>query len=471
MLKLSIDALMKRFEDYAQGQVFEYYDTLTVDEQNKLRLQAESIDLEALNKWLQQLVVVPEENLLDLKTVGAASYIALPKAKEKDPKWQAAFKAGEAVLREGMVAVMTVAGGQGTRLGFKIPKGQLPLTPVREKCLFQIFAEKILAAQRRYGVHIPWYIMTSVNNHAETLEFLKGHRFFGLEHVTLMMQDRLPCVDKVGKILMENAGSIAMSPNGHGGVFRALCKAGVFEKEEGKNIQMISYHQVDNPLARIIDPYFIGFHILNQSEMSSKMVEKKEPDEKVGIFCEKNGKLAVIEYSDLPKELAHRREQNGQLSFRAGNIALHLINKTFVQKMGAQDSLLPLHKAHKRIKTLNAKDEEDVPNGYKFELFVFDALSFAKNALLVETGREEEFSPIKNSVGENSLQTCQRSLIELYARWLESVGVHVPRGELGEVLINLEISPLFAEDENSFKEKWLSLTEKPKIVNDKFYLD
>jgi len=470
MLKLSLNKLIKRFESHHQEHVFEYYDTLDVDGQNQLRAQAEMINLPEFDQWVRRLVVEPSSDNFNLASIKAPPYIEFLADREANFLWQDALKVGEEAIKKGLVAVVTVAGGQGTRLGFKGPKGGLQITPVRHKYLFQIFAEKILAAQHRYSAYIPWYIMTSSNNHEETLNFLERHRFFGLEKVELMTQDVFPCVDKRGKILMESPSSIAMSPSGHGGVFKALKKNGVFEKNEGKNIQLVSYHQVDNPLARVIDPYFIGFHILKHSEMSSKIVVKEATDEKVGVFCEVDGRLSVVEYSDLPEKLASEREQSGRLKFYAGNIALHLIDRTFIEKINAESDLLPLHRAYKKIKTMSSDDMEDVPNGYKFELFVFDALPFAKNALLFEVARKDEFSPIKNAVGDSSPQTCQKDMIELHARWLELVGVQAPRNKLNQVTINLEISPLFAEDAISFKKKWESLVKKP-VITDSFYLE
>lgn len=470
MLKFSLDKLVEQFESYNQAHVFKYYDTLEVDAQNQLRAQAEMVNLPELHYWIRRLIVEPPLDNFNLASIEAIPSIELMRVGVKNSLEQDALRAGEEAIKKGWVAVVTVAGGQGTRLGFKGPKGGLEITPVRRKYLFQIFAEKILAAQRRYGVYIPWYIMTSSSNHEDTLDFLKRHRFFGLEKVELMMQDVFPCVDTKGKILMENPSSIAMSPNGHGGAFKALKKSGVFEKNEEKNIQVISYHQVDNPLAHIIDPCFIGFHILKRSEMSSKTVIKETADEKVGVFCKVDGKLSVIEYSDLPEKLANEREQDGRLKFYASNVALHLIDRTFIEKVNAQSKMLPLHRAYKKIKTASSDDEGDIPNGYKFELFVFDALPFAKNGFLFEVSRKDEFSPIKNALGGNSLQTFQEDMVELHAQWLESVGIQVPRNQLGQVTINLEISPLFAEDAVNFKKKWQSLPKKP-IITDNFYLE
>jgi UDP-N-acetylglucosamine/UDP-N-acetylgalactosamine diphosphorylase len=241
-----------------------------------------------------------------------------------------------------------VAGGQGTRLGYDGPKGTYPVTPLKNKTLFQVFAEKILAAGLRYGKPIHWFIMTSHANHAATEKFFRDNNHFGLapSRVHLFRQGRMPAVTPDGKILLETKSTIAMSPDGHGGSLRALARSGALDLMAREGIDTLSYFQVDNPLIRVIDPAFIGWHLLRRSEMSSKTIPKAYPDEKVGHFCLQNNRHIVVEYSDLP--LARQREidpATNRLRYIAGSIAIHILDTNFIRRMAAGGPVvdLPLH--------------------------------------------------------------------------------------------------------------------------------
>src|SRR6185503_1892057 len=243
--------------------------------------------------------------------------------------WDKAKAVGEEALRAGRVAAFTVAGGQGTRLGYDGPKGTFPVTPLKQKPLFQVFAEKIRAAGTRYGRPLHWFIMTSQANHEATEAFFAEHRHFGLEpgRVHFFRQGRMPAVNFEGKILLETKSSIALSPDGHGGSLRALDRSGSLDLMRREGIDTLSYFQVDNPLVRCIDPAFIGWHLVRSSEMSSKMVPKAYAEEKVGHFCTQHGKTVVIEYSDLPMAMQRETDAKGGLRYIAGSIAIHLLDR------------------------------------------------------------------------------------------------------------------------------------------------
>jgi UDP-N-acetylglucosamine/UDP-N-acetylgalactosamine diphosphorylase len=358
--------------------------------------------------------------------------------------------AGRGMLAAGEVAVVIVAGGQGTRLGFDGPKGCYPIGPVSDRSLFQIHAEKVVALGRRYGAPVPLYVMTSPQNHAETAAFFEQHDSFGVERLRLFVQGEMPAVDRrSGKILLTERSRVALSPDGHGGTIRALERSGALAEMAEGGIRTIFYLQVDNPLVAIGDPGFLGLHRRAGAEMSSKVVRKSDPAEKVGLVVVHDGRQEMIEYSDLPDELAEQRAPGGDLALWAGSIALHLIDLPFAARLAGGGGRLPFHRAYKPVPYVdehgNAVDPAEA-NAVKFEQFIFDALPLAERALVVETDREAEFEPLKNASGPASPATVRARLSCLYAGWLEDAGVRVPRGADGLPVHPIEISPLVALD-------------------------
>ncbi len=360
---------------------------------------------------------------------------------------------GEEAIRAGQVAAFTVAGGQGTRLGFNGPKGAFPITPVRNAPLFQIFAESLLGTERRYGRRPRWYIMTSPVNHAETVAFFHSQGFFGLAEadVLFFQQGQMPAFLPDGRIALAAPHRVALSPDGHGGSLRALAVSGALADMQARGITVISYFQVDNPLVRTIDPLFIGLHLETGAEMSSKAIPKAFDTERVGNFCLMDGRITVIEYSDLADELAHARNPDGSRRFDAGSIAIHVLSREFVERLTAPGAAvqLPWHRAVKKVATVDAAGnpvKPNTPNAVKLETFIFDAIPLAHNPLVLFTKREEEFSPVKNAKGVDSPATAQRDLIRRAARWLESCGLPVQCKSDGEPAQPIEISPAYALD-------------------------
>ena len=371
------------------------------------------------------------------------------------------YSIGEDYLHSGKVGIFLVAGGQGTRLGFKGPKGCYPISPVMQKSLFQLFAEAIAALGRRYGKPLSWYIMTSRENDRETREFFKKHDFFGLAqgYVQFLVQGEIPSLDQEGRLLLSRDVRIFKNPDGHGGSLRALRESGALTDMREKGIEEIFYFQVDNPLAKIADPLFIGAHVEHGAEMSTKVVQKTDPAEKVGIIGKVNGKTGCIEYSEMtPAEIAEKK-QDGTLRFGSANIAIHMIKRTFIEQFTQDERfLLPYHVAVKDIECLEIENGRLVPQtrkGLKFEMFVFDALGFTTRSVTMQVKRDEEFSPVKNYDGADSPQTARQAMVSLYTRWIQQSGkaAHVP-----EDLI-VEVSPLFALDEVTFKEKFVPSSE------------
>ncbi len=430
-----------------------------LDEAGRSRLSADidSIDFEAFEKMRassedsadadSELLEVPE-SLPHTPSAGLEStYIE-------------ARTLGEKLLADGRVAAMTVAGGQATRLGLDAPKGTFPIGPISGKTLFQIFAEGILAANQRHGCNMPWYIMTSKSNHDETVSFFNKHNLFGLKQddVIFFSQGFAPITDPEGRILLAEKDRIAFSPNGHGGSLLALAQNGMLDDMTRRGVDYISYFQVDNPLVNPADPVFIGLHALRQSEASSLTIGKASDDEKVGLFVSVAGKLRVVEYSDFPEELASQRTTEGTRKFDFANIAVHMLNRTFIERVVGQNHMsLPWHRAIKKVPHIDTQTRspasEARQNAVKYEMFVFDALPLATKPLLLQTTRHERFSPVKNASGVDSAETARRDIIRRSAAWLEACGISIPRKADGQPDCTVEISPSFATDIASLREK------------------
>lgn len=448
---LTHDEAKARLNAVGQGHLLNFYPVLDESQRRGLLSQIESLDLDALPSLVEQYVKNKPVFTLP-PDLGPAPYYP---RHEKDPAkpWDRAAveKAGEALLRAGKVAAFVVAGGQGSRLGFEGPKGCFPAGPVTGKSLFEIFADNIAGAHRRYGAVVPWYIMTSPLNHEATVEFFKKHRFFGLGHNDVMFfpQGVLPSLDAAtGDVLMTSRHEIATNPDGHGGSIRALKVSGALDDMRRRGVQHISYFQVDNPLVRVIDPAFIGLHAAakdSSGEMSSKMIPKAYPEEKMGVFCASRGKVEVIEYSDLPASLQQERLADGSLRFIAGSIAIHMMSVEFVERLASDPKFsLPYHRAEKKVPCIDPRTGEPAPawgnNGVKLERFVFDALALCRASIVYETDRAEEFAPIKNATGVDSVETSRAMQSARAARWFEACGVDVPRTPTGEPDCVLELS-------------------------------
>ena len=439
-----------------QGQVLCQWNNLTLDRQKKLIDQIAAIDFELLDQLSKQaLGKIPQPQVTG--KLDPAECITLSERKTRDAH---ARRAGEKCLRDGRVAAFLVAGGQGTRLGFNGPKGMYPASPVKKKSLFQLHAEKILAASRRYDVTIPWVIMTSQTNNESTMKFFKAHNYFGLPQgdIRFIVQDMIPAMDRKGKLILDAPDHIFMNPNGHGGSLKVLWESGTIADLKDNGIDTLFYFQVDNVLTRICDPVYIGYHISAGSEMSNKVVRKKYAGEKMGVLCKIDGKLGLVEYSDFDEDLKNELNADGSLRYWTGNIATHIFDLGFIERENQGGFRLPYHIAEKSIPYISAKGDLVRPtsrNGIKFESFVFDALQDARKTVSIEVLREEEFSPLKNSEGENSPVTIRQHQNNFYGSWLESAGVKLARDVDNNIQADVEVSPLLALDKQAFLSSYL----------------
>jgi UDP-N-acetylglucosamine/UDP-N-acetylgalactosamine diphosphorylase len=366
-----------------------------------------------------------------------------------------ATQRAETALRASAVGTILVAGGQGTRLGFDHPKGMYEIGPVSHHTLFEIHVEKIVAAAKRYGVRIPLYMMTSPATHDETVGFFKAHKNFGLPDDDLMIfcQGTMPAIEEAtGKVLLEAPGRLALSPDGHGGMLAAMDREGVLDDIERRGIKDLFYFQVDNPLVDICGREFLGYHLLSDSEMSTQVICKRNPLDRVGNVVEVDGRLMVIEYSDLPDDVADRRSADGSLEIWAGSIAVHIFSAALFRRLSKDAAALPFHLARKKVAHLNENGERvepKEPNAIKFERFIFDLMPSAKNAIVAEIDPQEGFGPLKNASGAatDTPEMVRSMMIAQHRRWLEAAGATVAEG------VPVEISPLFALDEEELARK------------------
>lgn len=450
---VSVEVVRERLNRVGQDHLLSTLPRLKDGDKAALLEQIHALDLESVPQLIKDFVLAKPKFSTPTSLEPAPFFAA------SDHTWDRASyrREGERLLREGKVAAFVVAGGQGSRLGFDGPKGCFAAGVMTDKSLFQLFAEQLRAASKRYGRAVPWYIMTSPLNHEATVSFFESHGHFGLEagDIKFFPQGVMPSFDITsGKILMTSDSEVATNPDGHGGSIRALKVSGALDDMRRRGIEHVSYFQVDNPHVRILDPLFIGLHASapgSSAEMSSKMIPKSSPEEKVGVFCKVNGKIEVIEYSDLPAELQKERLPDGSIRFIAGSIAIHMISVEFISRLADDPRFaLPYHRAEKKIPCINVETGEvvspTVNNGVKLERFVFDALAMCRGSIVMETDRVEEFAPIKNATGADSVHSCHELQTERAARWLESRGIAVPRGADGKPGCVIEISPLTATE-------------------------
>ncbi|QVL32283.1 UDPGP type 1 family protein [Telmatocola sphagniphila] len=363
---------------------------------------------------------------------------------------------GHQALSNGELAVLLVAGGQGSRLGFDKPKGMYPVGPISNKTLFQIHVEKVFALRRRYTRSIPLLVMTSPATHTDTEQYFEENNYFGLpkEDITFFQQGTMPSVEiQTGRLLLEKPGLIFTSPNGHGGTLTALSETGLLDDLKRRGTKHLFYFQVDNPLVKICDPAFVGRHVATRSELSSKAIAKEYPKEKMGVFALINGRCNIVEYSDLPDELANARSEKGDLLHKAGSPAIHIFEMEFLERITRGEHRLPFHVARKKVPCLDANGHFHSPtveNALKFEMFIFDSLPLADRWLLILEKRREEFAPLKNATGEDSPEAVRQALSNLAADWCRHARLPVPVDKSFKSLVPLEISPRFAMDAVEF---------------------
>jgi UDP-N-acetylglucosamine/UDP-N-acetylgalactosamine diphosphorylase len=460
------DSLQQRLVPYGQEHVLRFWDELDAAQQSSLAAQIQSLDLDQL-----AMLVANADVKTDFSRLALAA--APPPAVRVDGTGAAwsdaeAFRIGEETLRAGEIAAVLVAGGQGTRLGFDQPKGMYKIGPVSNRTLFEFFADRLRAVKQRYNTHVPLYIMTSEATDAETKQYFELNNWLGLrpEDVRIFKQGTMPAVDATtGKLLLEAKDRLALSPDGHGGTVAALDKSGCLTDAESRGVKHLAYIQVDNPLVALCDPLLIGHHRMAGSEMTTQVVRKRYAKEKVGNVVIVDGHVRIIEYSDLPDEAAEATREDGSLRLWAGNIAVHVIDLGFIQRMTKSASALPFHRASKAVPFIDESGklvQPAQPNATKFERFIFDMLPEAENAFVVEARPSEAFAPVKNadSASTDTPKLARQAISDLHRKWLVEAGAVVDEGVL------VEINPCFAMSADELAEK---IPEKLRIVSNRYF--
>ena len=449
-------ALRDTLHRHGQDHLLQWWPELTEPQRAALTSQLQSLDFEELSQAFHQQTpssTTPASSLAE-QAQPPARVVRVGHDSASQAASEQARQLGDELLRDGRVAVLLVAGGQGTRLDFPKPKGMFPIGPVSGKTLFELLAEQVRARSARAGAPIPYYIMTSDATHADTVAFFESQKFFGLpaSDVVFLQQGNMPAFDRSsGQVLLAEKHQLSTSPDGHGGLLAALKRQNLIADMRRRGIEYIFYHQVDNPLVHVAEPEFLGHHAQHNADISTKVVAKLSPDEKMGVVAEVEGQSQMIEYSDLSPEAARRTDANGLPVFWAGNTAIHIFSVSFLERLLAAAIPLPWHRAIKKVPYINSQGDlikPDTENAVKLERFIFDVLLETRRSLVVEADRAEEFHPLKNKSGEFSPDDVKQHFVARAQRWLESAGVERPAG------LPLEISPLYALDEREFVERW-----------------
>ncbi|MEC7407441.1 MAG: UTP--glucose-1-phosphate uridylyltransferase [Planctomycetota bacterium] len=440
------EAILNELTTYGQSHLLDFWDEITPAQQRDLVAEIAAIDWSIMG----ELISGKSSDTSHRVDVAAMQPPAAVRSDGEGVSWtvQDAIEAGEKALSAGEVAAVVVAGGQGTRLGFKHPKGMYPIGPISGRSLFQVFADRLRAINRRYEVEVPLYLMTSEATHAETLRYFSEHEYLGLSpsSVRIFKQGTMPAIDATtGRCLLSSKSSLALSPDGHGGTLAALENSGSLDDARQRGIKHLAYIQVDNPLAQLCDPALLGHHLLAKSEMTTQVVKKRYPLERVGNVVRVGDRVHIVEYSDLPESIAQQTGNDGELRFWAGNIAVHILDLHFLDRCLGQVSALPFHRALKAVEHLDAEGAQvkpDEPNALKFERFSFDLLPRAENALVVEAKPELAFAPVKNATGSevDTPELAKQAICKLHRQWLRGAGVKV------DETTKIEINPRFALD-------------------------
>lgn len=403
-----IEAL-KKLKHYGQEQLLDRYNYLDDAKKEKIIHQIKHIDFDQIMDLYKN-----KDKKVDEKEANITNIEYIDKAKLSKEEYKKYYDLGKKVIEDGKYAVVTMAGGQGTRLGYVAPKGTFKIGGGIDKSLFEALSDTIKEARAEYNTSIPWYIMTSRENNNATEKFFEKNDFFGLpyEDVKFFKQGELPMVNTNGKLMLDETGIIKLAADGHGGVFEALHKNGYLEDMKKRGIEWVFISGVDNVLAGLVDPIAVGLSIENGTLATGKSVVKRGPEEKVGVFCKKNDRPYVIEYTEITDEMANAKNEDGELLYGESHILTNLFNIKALENISKNK--LPYHSAFKKAKYMNSNGEvikPETPNAYKFEAFIFDAFESLDDMSILRVKREDEFAPLKNAEGEDSPDTARQLYI------------------------------------------------------------
>lgn len=390
--------------EYKQEHIMKYFDELNEEEKKELLNQIEITDFSVLSNL--------DENKKNIArgTFEPLGAVTIDDISANSSEYTAI---GTEAIKAGKAAAVLLAGGQGTRLGFDKPKGMFKIGVEQELYIFQCLINNLMDVVKLTDTWIPLYIMTSEKNNNDTIDFFKEKNYFGYdpEYIRFFIQDMAPSVDFDGKILMESRSRISVSPNGNGGWFSSLVRAGLLNDIRNKGVEWINVFAVDNVLQRIADPSFIGAVIKSGLQSGSKVVSKAAPEEKVGVLCLEDGKPSIVEYYEMTDEMRTLVNEKGELAYKYGVILNYLFNVAKLEEIC--DQKLPVHIVDKKIPFMDEEGNYIIPtspNGHKFETLVLDMVHMQDSCLAYEVIREKEFAPIKNATGVDSVDSARELL-------------------------------------------------------------
>ncbi|MBO6233294.1 MAG: UTP--glucose-1-phosphate uridylyltransferase [Clostridia bacterium] len=410
-----IEKAKEILNEYDQDHIIKIFDKINEEKQLELAKQVLSIDFHKMAELYENTkkeIEIKEKTIEPIKYLDKAKLTYQEKAKYDNLGIQA--------VKNGEYAVVTMAGGQGTRLGHPGPKGTFKLDVYgKGKYLFEILAENLKEANKKYGVTIPWYIMTSRENNDMTRDFLEKNNYFGYDKscVTLFMQGELPLLNTEGKLLISKDMKIKEASDGNGGTYSSLRSSGALANMKERGVKWVFIGSVDNALLKMVDVTLLGMTIDKNYQIASKTVVKANAHERVGVFCKLNNHPKVIEYTELPEKMAEEVDDNGELKFSESHIMCNLYSIDAIEKISVEP--LMYHTAFKKNSYIDEEGKEVIPeepNSYKFESFIFDAFEFFDDIAILRGTREDDFAPVKNKEGADSPKTAKELYEKYWAR-------------------------------------------------------
>lgn len=406
------EAAMNCLKKYNQEHLLNNYEKLPDEKKLQLLNQILTIDFNQIKELYEE--TKKEINFANDK-IEPIEYV--DKTKLSQEELEKYNNLGEQAIKQGKYAVVTMAGGQGTRLGHNGPKGTFKLGLENDKSIFEILIDSLKESNKKYGVVIPWYIMTSRENNAQTENFFKENNYFGYDSnaITFFKQGELPMCSEEGKLLIDETGLIKEAADGHGGIFESMRRNGIIYDMENKGIEWAFVGPVDNVLVNMVDETLLGVCLNKNVLAGGKSVVKAGPKEKVGVFCKRNGKPGVVEYTEITDDLAESTNENGELVFGESHLNCNLFSVKAISEVS--NKKLPYHSAHKKAKYIDENGNlvnPESPNAYKFESFIFDAFDMLDDMAILRVKREEEFAPVKNAEGNDSPETARKLYKDFY---------------------------------------------------------
>ena len=406
------DAAKKVLEKHNQEHLLNKFETLSQEKKAELLDQILTLDFAQIERLFKNVNATVDFTNSKIEPINYVEKASLNKDEYEKYK-----KLGLEIIKNNKLATVTMAGGQGTRLGHDGPKGTFDLGLDSHKKIFEILCDTLKDAQKKYGEYVSWYIMTSDENNDQTVKFFEENNYFNYpkDKIMFFKQGKLPMIDTKGKILIGEDGLIKQAADGHGGIFYSMRNDGVIYDMKSKGIEWVFIGGVDNVLVNMVDPILIGLAISRNVKAAGKSVVKAYPTEKVGVFCKRNGRPSVVEYSEISEEMANQTTESGELVFAESHILCNLFNLDAIEEISKDK--LPYHSAFKKATYIDENGnliKGDKPNSYKFEAFLFDAFEYLDDMAILRVKREDEFAPVKNAEGVDSPETARELYIKFH---------------------------------------------------------